>query len=200
MKKKMRPKGREEVMASILETAASLFAKHGVEAVSIRAIAQKAKVNHGLIHRHFKSKENLRLEVQDYLASQVREEIGNPDSAVDIVMNTLAAIRKHENFWRVLARTFLDEKFKGDVQSGFPFIRALVELVRAEQQKGTVIDNIDPRIIVIGFCAMGLGLMVFDKYLLPGTGLDDGPPSDHIDKVIFTWIDLITTQSRNEFV
>ena len=85
MKAGKRPTGREQVTASILKTAADLFAKHGVEAVSLRQIATKAKVNHGLIHRHFGSKENLRLKVQDHLAAKVREEIGTPDSAMDTI-------------------------------------------------------------------------------------------------------------------
>ena len=193
MKASKRPLGREQVMASIIKTAADLFAKHGVEAVSLRQIAVKARVNHGLIYRHFGSKENLRLKVQDHLAAQVRDEIGNTDSAADTVWKTLAAIRKHEAFWRVMARTFLDGKFEGDVQSEFPFMRGMVDMVRGEQQKGTVASHLDPRIIVAGIGAMGLGLMVFEKYLLPGTGLEDESSPEVIKKIIADWVDLITS-------
>ena len=48
-----RPFGRQEVMAAVLDAAEELFSQHGVAAVSIREIAAKARVNHGLIYRHF---------------------------------------------------------------------------------------------------------------------------------------------------
>ena len=193
MKSGKRPKGREQVMASVLKSASDLFARRGVDAVSLRQIAAKAKVNHGLIHRHFGSKEKLRLQVQDYLAEQIRIEVGTPETAMDAVWKTLFAVRKHEAFWRVMARTFLDGKFKGSVQSSFPFMFRMIELVKNEQQKGTVKTDLDPRLIVAGLAAMGLGLMVFGKYLLPSTSLDDDDPGEVINKIIITFVESITT-------
>src|ERR1700761_668758 len=53
------PLGRAEVVAAVLESAADLFADRGPAATSIRDIAAHSKVNHGLIHRHFGSKDGL---------------------------------------------------------------------------------------------------------------------------------------------
>ncbi|MCV7113486.1 helix-turn-helix transcriptional regulator, partial [Mycolicibacterium setense] len=47
------PTGREEVAAAVLEAAADLFAERGPAATSIRDIAARSKVNHGLVFRHF---------------------------------------------------------------------------------------------------------------------------------------------------
>src|SRR3954470_16143815 len=47
------PVGREEVVAAVLRSAADLFAERGLGATSIRDIAARSRVNHGLIHRHF---------------------------------------------------------------------------------------------------------------------------------------------------
>ncbi|MUM35063.1 TetR family transcriptional regulator, partial [Mycolicibacterium sp. CBMA 361] len=46
------PVGRDEVVAAILEAAAELFAARGPAATSIRDIAAKSNVNHGLVFRH----------------------------------------------------------------------------------------------------------------------------------------------------
>src|SRR5262249_27423330 len=51
------PVGRAEVVAAVLESAADLFAERGPAATSIRDIAARSRVNHGLIHRHFGSKD-----------------------------------------------------------------------------------------------------------------------------------------------
>lgn len=45
--------------ARILETAHDLFARHGVESVSMNRIAQEAEVGAGTLYRHFGSKSDL---------------------------------------------------------------------------------------------------------------------------------------------
>lgn len=52
----------------MLEAAADLFAERGPAATSIRDIAARSKVNHGLVFRHFGAKEQLVGAVLDYLA------------------------------------------------------------------------------------------------------------------------------------
>ena len=47
----------------ILKTAVLLFAEHGYEATSIRALAAKAHVNQAAINHHFKTKDGLYREV-----------------------------------------------------------------------------------------------------------------------------------------
>ena len=52
--------GRDEVVAAVLEAASELFAARGPAATSIRDIAAKSNVNHGLVFRHLGSKESTR--------------------------------------------------------------------------------------------------------------------------------------------
>ena len=105
-KQTTRPKGKEEVMAAILASATELFAEKGPSAVSIRDIALKAKVNHGLIHRHFGSKENLRLQVQHALMKKINDDIGEPESYADAVSRLVKTLRSNDAFWKFLAGTF----------------------------------------------------------------------------------------------
>ena len=187
MNKKRKPYGKDEVRAAILTAAEELFSERGVAAVSIRDIAEKADVNHGLVHRHFKSKENLRQEVQERLAKKVRDQIGDPSDLESAVEKGLAAIQDQESFVRVMARTFLDGQFDGDVQSEFPFIKKLVDLAREEKKQGRLPADIDPRIYVAGGLAQVLGLMVFSDYILQGTGLNRMSRSKAIDRIISAW-------------
>lgn len=175
MRKTTRPTGKDDVMTAILDAATALFAAKGVAGVSVRDIAAKANVNHGLVHRHFGSKENLRLQVQNHLMEKINADIGEPENYQDAFRRGVAALRKNEAFWKVLARTFLDGQFEGDVQSAFPFLRKMTAIITQAQKDGTFDTRTDPRLLVAGGTAMVLGLLVFENYLLPGTGLDGEP-------------------------
>src|SRR4051794_15842321 len=65
------PVGRAEVVAAVLEAAADLFAERGPAATSIRDIAARSRVNHGLIHRHFGSKHSVVAAVLDHLGQHL---------------------------------------------------------------------------------------------------------------------------------
>ena len=174
-KNKMQPKGREAVVQALIESAAVLFAERGVSGVSLREIAAHAGVNHGLIHRHFGSKENLRKKTQEHLAKNIRDDIGTPDNLIDLLARAENAVQRHPLFWKVMARSFLDGTIDGDVQSEFPFVRDFIEAVKAAQEQGLVTLNLDPRYIVAAICAYGLGMRAFERYIMEAAGLGDEP-------------------------
>jgi len=178
-------------MTAILDAATALFAEKGVAGVSVRHIADSANVNHGLVHRHFGAKENLRLQVQNRLMEQINADIGEPESYEEGFLRGVAALRKNEAFWKVLARTFLDGQIEGDVQSAFPFLRKMTSLIAAAQKSGTFHNRTDPRLLVAGGTAMVLGLLVFENYLLPGTGLDGEPAGKAQDEILEAFMDLM---------
>ncbi len=183
MPKQTRPHGKEEVKKAIIQSAATLFSEKGVDAVSLRMIADHAGVNHGLIHRHFGSKEMLRRETQEKLSADVRSEIGEPDDLVEILFRALKVIREHDKFWRVMARTLLDDRDHGEIQREFPFVKKLVERVAGEQKADRITTAVDANSIVASFLAYGLGMMVFKGYILPAVDLDKDSPDDVIEKL-----------------
>ena len=187
-KSKNQPKGRDEVVEALIKAAATLFAERGVSGVSLRDIAAHAGVNHGLIHRHFGSKENLRKQTQEYLAKNIRDDIGTPENLIDLLGRAESAIQKNPLFWRVMARSFLDGTVAGDVQSEFPFVRDFVELVTAVQQQGLITLDLDPRYIVVAICAYGLGMRAFERYLMEAAGLGDEP------------VEKVQAEIRNRFI
>src|SRR5271170_5270534 len=63
-----KPIGRDEVSAAVLQAASELFAEKGPAATSIREVAARAGVNHGLLHRHFGSKRQLLAATLQHLA------------------------------------------------------------------------------------------------------------------------------------
>ena len=153
-------------------------------------IADHAGVNHGLIHRHFGSKESLRKETQERLSADVRSEIGEPDDLVETLFRALKVIREHDKFWRVMARTLLDDKDHGEIQTNFPFVRKLVERVAQEQKAGRITNAVDAGGIVASFLAYSLGMLVFKGYILPAAGLDKDKPDDVIETLNLKMLSL----------
>lgn len=116
--------GRAEVVAAVLTHAADLFAERGPAATSIRDIATRSGVNHGLIFRHFGAKDQLVAAVLDYLGAHSAELIeAKADRAV------LEA--QVERQWKVLARAILDGYEVGKLQQRFPTMSSLVDQIRS---------------------------------------------------------------------
>ncbi len=174
-------------MTALIKAAAELFSQHGVKAVSVRNIAEKAGVNHGLVHRHFGSKDKLRLKTQEYLAADIRNEIGEADNFTESIISALKALKKKDTYWRVMAYTLLENKDQGNIQEEFPFIKRIVDLSVKELKKDSLPKGIDARHIVAGITALGLGMQVFERYILPATGLEKNSAEDVLSK-LFAWM------------
>jgi TetR/AcrR family transcriptional regulator, repressor for neighboring sulfatase len=70
-----RPTGRDEVVEALLDAAERLFALAGPGEVSLRSIARAAGVNHGLVHRHFGTRDDLVERLMERMAAKWTEEL-----------------------------------------------------------------------------------------------------------------------------
>jgi len=153
--------GRAEVVAAVLESAADLFAERGPAATSIRDIAARSNVNHGLIHRHFGSKEALVAAVLDHLGQHLagllaaKAEGSAIGEAVDRQL-------------RVLARASLDGYAIGELQSRFPTMELLLNAARERHA-----TELGARLAAAHTIALQLGWILFGDFLRASTGLAD---------------------------
>jgi AcrR family transcriptional regulator len=149
-------------VAALLDAAGRQLADRGVAGVSVRSVAAAAGVNHGLVHRHFGSKDALVGAVLDDLAARIADHaaadpdwpLGTPDDEV------------LDRFWRVLARSILD----GDAaaqQRHHPTMAALVARLRARG-----LDDGAARLAAAQAAAATLGWLLFEPFLEAATGLD----------------------------
>lgn len=155
------PVGRDAVIAAVLESASELFAERGPAATSIRDIAAQSNVNHGLIHRHFGSKESLVGAVLDHLGQRLAEML---DAHADGDEVATAVDRQ----LRVIARVSLDGYAIGELQTRFPNMAALVDAVRYRQP-----SELDARLAAAHTIALQLGWRMFGDFLRASTGLGD---------------------------
>jgi AcrR family transcriptional regulator len=159
------PTGREQVAPAILEAATDLFAERGPAATSIRDIAARSKVNHGLVFRHFGTKDQLVGAVLDHLGATTTELLrADPSSA--------EAERALDRHMRVMARTLLDGYPAGKLQTRFPGASQLLESIRPAHGPGRDGDR-SARLGVANAFALQFGWRLFAPFLRSATGLDD---------------------------
>jgi len=157
------PTGRDEVIAAILDSAGQMFADRGPAAASIRDIAARARVNHGLVFRHFGSKERLVSAVLDHLAAHLAKLM---DAAAPAAEIEAAGSRQ----LRVIARALLDGYPVGQLQTSFPGAAKLVDEVRARHH-----SDEDARLAAAHALALLFGWQLFEPFLRSATGLQDYP-------------------------
>lgn len=73
----------EQTRTEILQTALDLFSTRGFAAVSLRDIADRVGVNHGMIRYHFGGKEELWRESAAFLFERLAHEVPPPDLLAD---------------------------------------------------------------------------------------------------------------------
>ncbi|MDM4141679.1 MULTISPECIES: TetR/AcrR family transcriptional regulator [Mycobacterium] len=155
------PTGRAEVAAAILEAATELFAERGPAATSIRDIAARSNVNHGLVFRHFGTKEQLVGAVLDHLGANLSTLLGT-DAPAAVLESSL------DRQMRVMARTVLDGYPAGQLQKRFPNIATLLDGVRPLYD-----DDVKARLAVANALALQFGWRLFAPILRSATGIEE---------------------------
>ena len=164
------PTGKDEVKLAVLKAATDLFAERGPGAVSIRDIANRAKVNHGLIHRHFGSKDSLVQSVLDHLVKEVRERHQRGVYQEEFRSSLYEEIAQNETYWKVLARALLDGHTKWLEKGNFPLIAMAVNQLKEAMKSGNV-DEGDAQAMVASYISVALGWLVFEPFISTATGM-----------------------------
>jgi TetR/AcrR family transcriptional regulator, repressor for neighboring sulfatase len=188
--------GRIAVRRALLDAATELFSEQGPKAVSVRQIAAHAGVNHGLVHRHFGSKEALLRAVLDDLAANILREAQGTGDANDakarpffeLADRALEALRRHPAYFRVLARAVLDGDRTTEIQSSFPLVSRLVELARRAQAEGDIAEHVDVAAVVGVTVATALGGLLFEPYLTASTGTNPGVLASVRQQILQRWL------------
>ena len=169
-----RPQGREEVIAALIEAAAERFASDGIGAVSVRQIAEAAGVNHGLVHRHFGSKDELARRVGAYFDERMRQAVGEPQSLAEAVRRAALASRRDPRLWRYIARLILEGETEAMPRGPGNYLRSLAELAERDQASGLLTTGMDAKELIFIIAALGLGMELFGEYLADAVGLPEG--------------------------
>ena len=175
-------RGPEAVKAALVEAAAEAFAKEGD--VSVRTIAERAGVNHGLVHHYFGGKDGLRRAVLSELAAKQAEALAgiDRDDPLALARGAVVAARADERFWRVLARALLDGEVPQPFQHAYPVVKQLIATLGTQGVP-------DAKRRVAQGLALALGWNLFEPWIRAATGLSAAAAKTLVDDAIEEQID-----------
>lgn len=160
-----KPQGRDAVRRSILAAARKHFARHGTRG-SLRDIAATARVNVGLIHRHFGRKEQL---VQEVIA----DGLAHSAKAIDPGADAPAAIRQmflrsstNTEFVRMIAWLSLEN----DGQDPSPLASSQLRTIRQVRELAPADEDQDLRLMVA--LTVLYGWSIFSREVLSAFDID----------------------------
>lgn len=168
-----RPRGEQEVKDAVLEAASVLFAEKGPAATSLREIAQSAGVNHGLIHRHFGSKQRLVRAVHDHLAQRLAATDPFRQATVASALDAFHVLEGNRTYWMVLTRAMLDGELDDVLGSELPGGHRMVETLRAALGDDADLDAGD--LMAMAF-AFSFGWLLLRDFIQAATGAGDDVP------------------------
>jgi AcrR family transcriptional regulator len=153
--------GSTSARGALLLAAAELFVDRGVSQVSLREVADRAKVNYGLIHHYFGTKEALLAELFSLLA---RYGLTFIETAPDAGAATAALFRVDSGrVAEMLAHIAIEATDPDAVFTDTSSLHAYSRLIEMQWRDANPIDwpEFDPR-VVAGFVM--LNVMVWDLY------------------------------------
>jgi AcrR family transcriptional regulator len=182
-----KPHGSKAVAEALVDAATELFAARGPAAVSIREVAARAGVNHGLVHRHFGSKQALLAAVVEKLTWELAAETTNVPRRGRIGARAFRATQRQGAYWRILAHTLLEGQNLAEVQRNFPVMARLIAAAERGQMAGRFDAKLDPRAIAAVGVSLSLGWLLFEPFLLAATGLEQEAPRRRHRQLAAVW-------------
>lgn len=157
---------------TLLAAAIELIAQRGPAAVSIREVAAHAGLNHGLLHRHFGSKDSLIAEAIDVgIGSLLPGALAPEGFDIDQVVRVI-----HDDPipTRLIARMVVDDIDITSVRNRFPVMRSLLEVARSQPASARPAAAADPRVATAAAAAMAAGSAIWGSALQGAWGTHDG--------------------------
>jgi TetR/AcrR family transcriptional regulator, repressor for neighboring sulfatase len=178
-------RGKDAVMDALVASARTLFAQSGPANVSVRDVASHAGVNHGLVHRHFGSKEALLHAVMEGFAERFRAGIKATDETEHVARKMFASLTQESDLLKILGHLLLAGADPKTFVSDRGGIRLLVESARERQKlTGAAKVPLPPEDLVIAGAAMTFGWQLFAPFFLEVAGIGNKKQADLIGRNI----------------
>ncbi|MCA9519961.1 MAG: TetR/AcrR family transcriptional regulator [Myxococcales bacterium] len=192
--KEKRDRG-EEIREALVDALLERLAERSIASISVREIAAAASLNHGLVHRHFGSKEAL---VRAAIA-QISDEIhrGAPLDAA-ISSWSFDYLRRKPALARIVARVCLDgpsDLLGAAAPSETRLAQILRPIERLLERFGSHEPRL-PRIVNALATSAFLGWFVFRPFLKESFGIDEG--DDELVRRLLTRVDSLMAAFGDE--
>ncbi len=168
----------EETRAALVEALVRLARTRSLAEISVRDVAREAGINHGLVHRHFGSRENLIQAAIQQITAEIHA--GYPGGG-GLGAFTFRYLRGRPELVRILASACLEGRTEL-LEAAAPHPDRLCEIVasvRAALDRLGLASALDPSVLNAYAIASILGWLLFRPLLGQGFGV----PKDADDQV-----------------
>ena len=190
------PRGDASVTRQVILAAArDLFARHGVDGVSVREIAAAAGINHALVHRYFGTKDEM---VAAIMLGEARAlgEMATPEADAEASMASMAEAFRYmmaegRTSLLLMLRAELDGMAPERLLDEAPLrpLRLLADWLAQNRAPGA--PPADPRVAAMVVGAALFGLAAAQPMLAAGVGLEDEPPDEVLRQCLQTAVALV---------
>lgn len=165
-------RGREEVEEALVQSATQLFSERGLSAISVRDIAHRAGVNHGLVHRHFGSKMGLVQAVSSRLLQDIRAASRESPEGSGLFPDLFQASREQRDLMRIRMYALLEGHSIRDIQGEFHVADHMKNAFRRAEAEDKLAPGLTPELATASLLAASMGWMMFEPFLLEAAGLE----------------------------
>jgi AcrR family transcriptional regulator len=170
----------EVVREEILQAADELLAERMPAEVTVRDVAERAGVQHSVVHRHFATKDRLLAEVVQRTSARYAEAVAEGDDPARGFIAGMVHMSDHRASFAVLARTVASSAVRDDIERFPGFAEHLRRLDPDGTATGPVAEAapdgaVDPRVLGAALMALTSGWAFLEDWWLASAGLE---PSD----------------------
>jgi TetR/AcrR family transcriptional regulator, repressor for neighboring sulfatase len=184
-----RPRGPEDVTAAVVDAATKLLAERGPAAVSLRDIAREARVNYGLIHYYFGTKDDVLRTVFASLSYRAADRLATAAEIGPMMDEYWQDSASANSYVRMLSWLLLDGRDPGHLLGRSPALAQLTAAIQRERHHpaaggddqgapGPAPAAFDPRLVAAATVLMSMGWRLFSSFLIPAAGLEDRSAED----------------------
>jgi len=177
---------------AVLEAATDLLAARSLSAVSIRDIAAKAGVNHGLIHRHFGSKRNLVRAVVARNDQRLQAAITEATGFRGMLEAGALTVEKDPRLWRIPARLLMDDEVEFLDEFPRSAVASLVAAAAADTEWERTHQVTAGEATFLVMC-LSLGVAMLGKYIGPSLGVSE-PALPNMVQTVFAAVDRVRVE------
>jgi TetR/AcrR family transcriptional regulator, repressor for neighboring sulfatase len=150
--------------------------------ISVRKIAELAKIKHPLIYRHFETKDKLIMLILNRGLTAIVDKNLNFDK-VEGNVGLFFQVARNNKFRLALARAMVEGINPHQIQDQFPLTQKLLELMQRRESEKKSTSKFGVRFSTAALAALALGWMLYEPFLLAATDLED-ESREEIDRKI----------------
>lgn len=166
------PHGRDEVKKAILDATEKLLLEKSPNKITVREIAEAANIKHPLIHRHFETKDKVILAVHARRIADIEKRVENIEDVEGNIATFFEAVKKIKFRRIALARAMMDGVSPHSIQTEFPVMQRLLDLIRKKFNEKQIITRFSPEMITAVMSAAALGWFLYEPYLIASMNLE----------------------------